>query len=45
MAEANFAAWAYTKYAMLFFIALIITWVRVTATFLPPSFGLRLQHF
>ncbi|THC93519.1 hypothetical protein EYZ11_007010 [Aspergillus tanneri] len=26
-AEANSAAWAYTKYAMLFFVALIITWM------------------
>lgn len=25
--EANSAAWAYTKYAMLFFIALLVTWV------------------
>ena len=26
--EATSAAWAYTKYAMLFFIALLVTWVR-----------------
>lgn len=26
--EASSAAWAYTKYAMLFFIALLVTWVR-----------------
>lgn len=25
--EASSAAWAYTKYAMLFFIALLVTWV------------------
>lgn len=25
--ESNSAAWAYTKYAMLFFIALLVTWV------------------
>ncbi|KAJ5775912.1 uncharacterized protein N7511_000923 [Penicillium nucicola] len=28
--EANSAAWAYTKYAMLFFIALLVTWVPST---------------
>lgn len=27
MAEANSAAWAYTKYALLFFIVLLVTWV------------------
>lgn len=27
VAEANSAAWAYTKYALLFFIALLVTWV------------------
>ena len=32
MAEANSAAWAYTKCAMLFFIALIITWVSMATT-------------
>jgi hypothetical protein len=26
--EASSAAWAYTKYAILFFIALLVTWVR-----------------
>lgn len=26
--EATSAAWAYTKYAMLFFIAVLVTWVR-----------------
>jgi NADH:ubiquinone oxidoreductase subunit 3 (subunit A) len=25
--EASSAAWAYTKYAMLFFVALLVTWV------------------
>ncbi|KAJ5901138.1 hypothetical protein N7504_007131 [Penicillium tannophilum] len=29
--ENNSAAWAYTKYAMLFFIALLVTWVPSTA--------------
>jgi hypothetical protein len=28
--EASSAAWAYTKYAMLFFIALLVTWVCYT---------------
>lgn len=27
VAEANSAAWVYTKYALLFFIALLVTWV------------------
>ncbi|KKK15962.1 hypothetical protein ARAM_002807, partial [Aspergillus rambellii] len=46
--EVNSAAWAYTKYAMLFFIALLVTWVpstinRVYAFVLPgsPNFGLN----
>ncbi|OJJ08068.1 hypothetical protein ASPVEDRAFT_142955 [Aspergillus versicolor CBS 583.65] len=28
--EVNVAAWAYTKYAMLFFVALLVTWVPST---------------
>ncbi|KAJ5496874.1 hypothetical protein N7463_008861 [Penicillium fimorum] len=46
--EASFAMWAYTKYAMLFFIALLVTWVPSTANrvymFARPddfSFGLN----
>ncbi|RAL07298.1 Nnf1-domain-containing protein [Aspergillus homomorphus CBS 101889] len=31
MIETNSAAWAYSKYAILFFIALLITWVPSTA--------------
>ncbi|PYH42773.1 Nnf1-domain-containing protein [Aspergillus saccharolyticus JOP 1030-1] len=31
MTETNSAAWAYSKYAILFFIALLITWVPSTA--------------
>ncbi|KAI9041694.1 uncharacterized protein KD926_006592 [Aspergillus affinis] len=47
--EINSAAWAYTKYAMLFFIALIITWVpstvnRVYAIAFPHSFSFVLNH-
>ncbi|KAL2863483.1 putative cAMP receptor-like protein [Aspergillus lucknowensis] len=49
VSEVNAATWAYTKYAMLFFVALIVTWVpstinRVYALVLPddePSFGLN----
>ncbi|KAL4801567.1 Nnf1-domain-containing protein [Aspergillus unguis] len=47
-AEVNTAAWAYTKYAMLFFIALIVTWVPSTINRLyslirpdAPNFGLN----
>jgi hypothetical protein len=46
--EASSAAWAYTKYAILFFIALLVTWVPSTANrvfaFAHPndfSFGLN----
>ncbi|KAK1141971.1 hypothetical protein N8T08_008294 [Aspergillus melleus] len=47
--EANSASWAYTKYAMLFFIALIITWVpstvnRVQALASPHSFSFVLNY-
>lgn len=35
VAEANSAAWAYTKYALLFFIALLVTWV----SFLPQLYA------
>jgi hypothetical protein len=31
--EVNAATWAYTKYAMLFFVALLVTWVRMSFTF------------
>ena len=34
--EANTAAWAYTKVALLFFISLLITWVRIPS--IPPRF-------
>ncbi|KAL8710865.1 MAG: hypothetical protein Q9220_004669 [cf. Caloplaca sp. 1 TL-2023] len=34
--EANTAAWGYSKVALLFFVSLLITWVRFTAP-LPPS--------
>ncbi|PLB43124.1 hypothetical protein P170DRAFT_72529 [Aspergillus steynii IBT 23096] len=49
MAEANSAAWAYTKYAMLFFIALIFTWVpstinRVYALVFPQTFNFPLNY-
>lgn len=30
-AEANTAAWGYTKIAILFFVSLLITWVRIQA--------------
>lgn len=32
VSEANSAAWAYTKYALLFFIALLVTWVSFLPT-------------
>ncbi|KAJ5482520.1 hypothetical protein N7475_001332 [Penicillium sp. IBT 31633x] len=32
--EASSATWAYTKYAMLFFIALLVTWVCLSEAFL-----------
>ncbi|KAL4991606.1 hypothetical protein BDW68DRAFT_151603, partial [Aspergillus falconensis] len=48
VSEVNTAAWAYTKYAMLFFVALLVTWVpstinRVYAFIRPESsnFGLN----
>ncbi|KAL4996295.1 Nnf1-domain-containing protein [Aspergillus recurvatus] len=48
VSEVNTAAWAYTKYAMLFFVALLVTWVpstinRVYALIRPESsnFGLN----
>lgn len=31
--DATSATWAYTKYAMLFFIALLVTWVRMVSIF------------
>ncbi|OJJ33072.1 hypothetical protein ASPWEDRAFT_43129 [Aspergillus wentii DTO 134E9] len=47
--EANSAAWAYTKYAMLFFIALLVTWVpstvnRVYALARPDAFIFSLNY-
>lgn len=36
--EANTAAWAYCRCAMLFFLALIITWVCVLHDYLTPTF-------
>ncbi|KAL4747586.1 hypothetical protein BDW72DRAFT_182409 [Aspergillus terricola var. indicus] len=48
VSEVNTAAWAYTKYAMLFFVALLVTWVpstinRVYALIRPDAsnFGLN----
>lgn len=37
--EASSAAWAYTKYAMLFFIALLVTWVGY------PTFARHTKHY
>ncbi|KAJ5698303.1 hypothetical protein N7462_000308 [Penicillium macrosclerotiorum] len=47
--EANSATWAYTKYAMLFFIALLVTWVpstanRVYALARPDDFSFGLNY-
>lgn len=42
--EANSASWAYTKYAMLFFIALIITWVSTMGHHLPMHIGLGVPN-
>ncbi|KAF9885614.1 hypothetical protein FE257_012705 [Aspergillus nanangensis] len=47
--DANRAAWVYTKYAMLFFVSLIITWVpstinRVYALFYPDDFNFTLNY-
>ncbi|KAL4894616.1 hypothetical protein BDV59DRAFT_13695 [Aspergillus ambiguus] len=47
--DVNRAAWIYTKYAMLFFIALIITWVpstinRVYALAFPNAFNFPLNY-
>ncbi|CEJ62116.1 hypothetical protein PMG11_10626 [Penicillium brasilianum] len=47
--EASSAAWAYTKYAMLFFIALLVTWVpstvnRVYALARPDDFSFGLNY-
>ncbi|GES65641.1 cAMP receptor-like protein [Aspergillus terreus] len=47
--DASQAAWVYTKYAMLFFIALIITWVpstinRVYALAFPDAFNFPLNY-
>ncbi|KGO75800.1 Glucose receptor Git3, N-terminal [Penicillium italicum] len=33
--EASSATWAYTKYAMLFFIALLVTWPRILVAYTP----------
>ncbi|ODM19925.1 hypothetical protein SI65_04911 [Aspergillus cristatus] len=49
VAEANSAAWAYTKYALLFFIALLVTWApstanRVYAWARPDSFDFGLNY-
>lgn len=35
--EASSAAWAYTKYAMLFFIALLVTWVCFLSRAIPAQ--------
>ena len=40
--EANTAAWAYCRCAMLFFLALVITWVSPPTHALPPQFPLTL---
>ncbi|KAJ6086412.1 hypothetical protein N7467_005326 [Penicillium canescens] len=47
--EASSAAWVYTKYAMLFFIALLVTWVpstvnRVYALARPDNFSFGLNY-
>ncbi|KAF3395716.1 hypothetical protein F1880_007317 [Penicillium rolfsii] len=47
--EASSAAWAYTKYAMLFFIALLVTWVpstinRVYSLARPNDFSFGLNY-
>ncbi|KAJ5183182.1 hypothetical protein N7492_000798 [Penicillium capsulatum] len=47
--EATSATWAYTKYAMLFFIALLVTWVpstanRVYALVFPDDFSFGLNY-
>lgn len=43
--EASSAAWAYTKYAMLFFIALLVTWVCYLPRAMPAQFSSRLASF
>lgn len=40
--EVNAAAWAYTKYAMLFFVALLVTWV--SHLFRSPFSGLLFKY-
>ncbi|GFF43228.1 G-protein coupled receptor 1 [Aspergillus udagawae] len=47
--DVNSAAWAYTKYAMLFFIALLVTWVpstinRLYALICPDNFNFGLNY-
>ncbi|KAL4927795.1 putative cAMP receptor-like protein [Aspergillus undulatus] len=49
VSEVNTAAWAYTKYAMLFFVALLVTWVpstinRVYAFIRPEKSNLGLNY-
>ncbi|RHZ49698.1 putative cAMP receptor-like protein [Aspergillus thermomutatus] len=47
--DVNSAAWAYTKYAMLFFIALLVTWVpstinRLYALIYPHNFNFGMNY-
>ncbi|KAH1270026.1 hypothetical protein KXX33_008997 [Aspergillus fumigatus] len=47
--DVNSAAWAYTKYAMLFFIALLVTWVpstinRLYALIYPRNFNFGMNY-
>ncbi|KAB8265496.1 hypothetical protein BDV32DRAFT_116650 [Aspergillus pseudonomiae] len=49
MSDTSTAAWAYTKYAMLFFIALIVTWVpstvnRAYSLAYPHSYNFALNY-
>ncbi|KAJ6004809.1 hypothetical protein N7540_012608 [Penicillium herquei] len=49
LTEGNFATWVYTKYAMLFFVALLVTWVpstanRVYALVRPDLFAFGLNY-
>jgi hypothetical protein len=37
--EANAAAWVYCKYAMLYFVALLVTWVRPSPHYPPANIG------
>lgn len=43
--EASSAAWAYTKYALLFFIALLVTWVCYTFITGRFAYGFSVTYF